>query len=67
MSVPLAIALAITLYESKRPRLSKVVQTLAYLPHFLSWVIVYGILLVLLAPGDGVINDIIKACSYNFV
>ncbi|MDR1215399.1 MAG: ABC transporter permease subunit [Treponema sp.] len=59
-SVPLAIILAIILYESIHPRLGKIVQTLAYLPHFLSWVIMYGILLVLLAPGDGIINDIIK-------
>lgn len=59
-SLPLAIILAISLYESNRPRLSKVVQTLAYLPHFLSWVIMYGILLSLLAPGDGVVNDLIK-------
>ncbi len=63
VSVPLSIVLAVTLYESMRPRLAKFVQTLAYLPHFLSWVIVYGILLVLLAPGDGIVNDIIKACG----
>ena len=60
VSVPLAIIFAITLFESARPRLARVVQTLAYLPHFLSWVIMYGILLVLLAPGDGIINDVIK-------
>ena len=61
VSVPSAILLAVTLYECARPRLAKVVQTLAYLPHFLSWVIMYGILLALLAPGDGIVNDIIKA------
>ncbi|MDR2095303.1 MAG: ABC transporter permease subunit [Treponema sp.] len=61
VSVPAAILLAVTIYESIRPRLARFVQTLAYLPHFLSWVIMYGILLVLLAPGDGIINDIIKA------
>ena len=60
VSVPAAIILAVTLYESLRPALSKTVQILAYLPHFLSWVIMYGILLVLLAPGDGIVNDIIK-------
>ncbi|MDR2537637.1 MAG: ABC transporter permease subunit [Treponema sp.] len=60
VSVPLAILLAVTIYESAHPRLARVVQTLAYLPHFLSWVIVYGILLVLLAPGDGIVNDVIK-------
>jgi putative aldouronate transport system permease protein len=60
VSVPVAIILAVALYECIHPKLGKIVQTLAYLPHFLSWVIVYGILLVLLAPGDGIINDIIK-------
>ena len=59
-SLPLAIVLAIAIYECSRPHLRKIVQTLAYLPHFLSWVIMYGILLALLAPGDGIINDIIK-------
>ena len=60
VSVPAAIILAVTLFECTRPKLAKIVQTLAYLPHFLSWVIMYGILLVLLAPGDGIVNDIIK-------
>jgi putative aldouronate transport system permease protein len=59
-SLPLAIVLAIALYECSRPRLRKIVQTLAYLPHFLSWVIMYGILLAILAPGDGILNDVIK-------
>jgi putative aldouronate transport system permease protein len=60
VSVPVAILLAVTLYECIHAKLGKIVQTLAYLPHFLSWVIMYGILLVLLAPGDGIVNDIIK-------
>ncbi|MCR5724065.1 MAG: ABC transporter permease subunit [Treponema sp.] len=60
VSVPLSIILAVTLYECTVNWLRKVVQTLAYLPHFLSWVIMYGILLALLAPGDGMVNDIIK-------
>ena len=60
VSVPAAILLAIMLFECTKPRLSKIVQTLAYLPHFLSWVIMYGILLSLLAPGDGIVNDAIK-------
>jgi putative aldouronate transport system permease protein len=60
ISVPMSILLSITLYECRRPILRKTVQTLTYLPHFLSWVIMYGILLVLLAPGDGLLNDIVK-------
>lgn len=58
--LPMSVILAITIYESPHRKLSKVAQTLAYLPHFMSWVIIYGILLSLLAPGDGVVNDIIK-------
>lgn len=65
ISVPMAIILAVALYECVRPGLAKVVQTLAYLPHFLSWVIMYGILLVLLAPGDGVVNDIVQAFGHK--
>lgn len=61
ISVPLSILLAVTLYECRITFLRKTVQTLTYLPHFLSWVIMYGILLVLLAPGDGLLNDIVKA------
>lgn len=60
ISLPLSIILAIAIYECTHPVLRKIVQTLAYLPHFLSWVIMYGILLALLAPGDGVLNDIIR-------
>ena len=63
ISLPLSIILAIAIYECTRPVLRKVVQTLAYLPHFLSWVIMYGILLTLLAPGDGVFNDVIELCG----
>jgi len=61
ISVPLSIILAVSLYECRMKVLRKTVQTLTYLPHFLSWVIMYGILLVLLAPGDGLLNDAIKA------
>ena len=60
ISLPLSIILSITIYECTKPHLRKIVQTISYLPHFLSWVIMYGILLAILAPGDGLINDIIK-------
>ena len=63
ISLPLSIVRAIAIYECTRPVLRKIVQTLAYLPHFLSWVIMYGILLSLLAPADGVLNDLIKLCG----
>ena len=60
VSLPLSILLAIMIYECTHKALRKVVQTLSYLPHFLSWVIMYGILLSLLSPSEGIFNDIIK-------
>jgi putative aldouronate transport system permease protein len=58
--VPLAILLSVAIYESIRPRFARVVQTLSYLPHFLSWVIVYGVLQVIIGPGnESVLNAII--------
>ena len=61
LGIPTALALALALYETCYKRFRAIVQTVAYLPHFLSWVIMFGVLLMLLSPGDGLINDIIKA------
>jgi putative aldouronate transport system permease protein len=60
VGVPASIILAILIYECARPKLAQAVQTISYLPYFLSWVIMYGILLVMLSPGDGVLNDVIR-------
>ena len=60
ISVPLSIILSVALYECTHNALRRIVQTLAYLPHFLSWVIMYGILLILFAKGDGLVNQVIE-------
>jgi len=54
---PFPIIFAICLSELCLKRLGKLVQTLSYLPHFLTWVIVYGIFFELLSY-DGTINNI---------
>lgn len=53
-----AIILALLLNEIKKVFLKRTVQTISYLPHFLSWVIVTGIVATSLA-SDGIINDIL--------
>lgn len=53
-----AIVFAILLNELKTQGGKKVVQTISYLPHFLSWIIVTGILHDALA-GTGIVNDIL--------
>jgi putative aldouronate transport system permease protein len=60
LGIPLAVICAIALHETILKRFRTVVQTAIYLPHFLSWVIMFGVLLTLLSPGSGLINDVIK-------
>jgi putative aldouronate transport system permease protein len=57
--IPPAIILAIALSETRFLKLARVTQTISYLPHFLSWVVVFGVLLGLLSPSDGLINQTI--------
>lgn len=59
--IPPAIILAITIHETRRTVLGRLVQAVSYLPHFLSWVVMYGILLVMLSPSDGLVNQAIVA------
>jgi putative aldouronate transport system permease protein len=54
------IILALMLNEVRITAVKRVIQTVSYLPHFLSWVIIYGILLALLGPGRGLLNQWIK-------
>ncbi len=61
LGMPVAIILALCIYESMYKSLARLVQTITYLPHFLSWVIMFGLLLVMLSPGEGLINEAIKA------
>lgn len=61
LGMPTAIILAISLHETWFRRFRTIVQTVVYLPHFLSWVIMFGILLMMLSPGNGLINTIIES------
>ncbi|MDF2724464.1 MAG: protein lplB [Paenibacillus sp.] len=56
---PLPIVVAILLNELKNMAFKKGIQTVIYLPHFLSWVIVSGLFIDLLSVNGGLINKII--------
>ena len=58
---PAPILLAILLNELMSPRFKKTVQTISYLPHFLSWVILSGLFLQVLSPSGGLVNNLIVA------
>ncbi len=56
---PAPILLALLLNEVARKYYKRVIQTFLYLPHFLSWVIVGGIVMNILSPTTGLLNEII--------
>ncbi len=57
---PCPIILAVLINEVNSARFKKVVQTISYLPHFLSWVVVAGLVSTILSTS-GPINAIIKS------
>jgi putative aldouronate transport system permease protein len=56
MGFPAPIILALLLNELVFKNFKKFTQTVIYLPHFLSWIIVSGIASRLLAPSTGIVN-----------
>lgn len=60
LGFPAPIILALLINEICIKRFKKLVQTLSYLPHFLSWVIVSIIIYRVLDANDGIVNNIIS-------
>ena len=58
-----SIAFAVMLNELKNRHVKKIIQTVSYLPHFLSWIIVTGIVLDVLSTETGVINQLLMALN----
>ena len=56
LGFPVPIILAIMLNEIRSKGVKRVSQTLLYLPHFLSWIIIGGMVLKIFAPTTGVVN-----------
>nr|WP_309244711.1 ABC transporter permease subunit [Cohnella silvisoli] len=57
---PIPILLALMLNEVRRKFFSRFVQTLTYAPHFLSTVVVVGMLFFFLSPQNGLVNNVIR-------
>lgn len=58
---PLPIVFALMLNEIRLVRLKRTIQTISYLPHFISWVVAAGIWYRLLSPSSGIVNAILVA------
>jgi putative aldouronate transport system permease protein len=54
-----AIVFALLLNEFRKTGFKRVVQTISYLPHFLSWIIVTGLVATMLSVENGAVNDLL--------
>ena len=61
---PLPIIFAVFLNEVRSTKFQKGLQLIVYLPHFLSWVVIYGIFVSFLG-STGVINSIITSMGFE--
>ncbi|WP_337100455.1 ABC transporter permease [Paenibacillus sp. YIM B09110] len=66
-SFTMPIVLALLLNEIKSVRFKRVNQTLLYLPHFLSWIIIGAIAYQLLGQGSGAVNNLFELMGWNRV
>lgn len=57
---PAPIFLCLVLNEIKSAKFKKVAQSVSYLPHFISWVVVSGIIMEFLSPSRGPINILLQ-------
>ncbi len=57
---PLPIALGIGIFSMKDSVYKRVTQTITYLPHFISWVVVSGLVYKMLDSETGIVNTLIK-------
>lgn len=60
VSVPLPIILALMFNELRNKKYKSVVQTISYIPNFISVIIIVGMVMFFTSPVDGVINAVIQ-------
>ncbi|CAH1226932.1 putative multiple-sugar transport system permease YteP [Paenibacillus allorhizoplanae] len=64
------IAMALALNEIRSAWFKRTIQTITYAPHFLSWVIIYGLVMAFLATDSGLVNQWVRGSggeSINFL
>lgn len=62
---PAPIILALLLNEIKNVKFRKLVQTVSYIPHFISLVVVCSMVTSFLSPTSGIVNAILKSLGFE--
>lgn len=67
VAFPFPIILALMFNEIANGRIKKTVQTIAYAPHFISAVVIVGMLTLIFSEGSGFINVILKGMGHQSI
>lgn len=67
LGFPAPIILAVLLNELRAKKFQKVVQTITYIPHFISVVVVCGIVTSFLAPTSGIVNSFLNSLGFESI
>ncbi|WP_136603862.1 ABC transporter permease [Paenibacillus dokdonensis] len=59
-----SIILALLLNEVRARFFKRTIQTITYIPHFVSWVVIANIVLVTLSPSGGIVNDLLMKWGF---
>ena len=62
---PMPIFIALLLNELKSKRYKKIVQTTLYAPHFISTVVLVGMVIIMLSPSTGIINKALEFLGFE--
>lgn len=60
VTFPIPIVLALMVNQMRANRFKRFFQTVTYMPHFISTVVMIGLMLILLSPGSGLIGSIYR-------
>lgn len=60
VTFPLPIIFAILVNQLRQNRFKRVFQTITYMPHFISTIVIVGLMMILLSPGSGLIGNIYR-------
>ncbi|MCJ8012140.1 sugar ABC transporter permease [Paenibacillus sp. KQZ6P-2] len=64
---PAPIILALMLNEVRNMFLKRTMQSLIYIPHFLSWVLIYGLTYLMFSQSEGLFNKLLTAMDKNTI
>jgi putative aldouronate transport system permease protein len=59
LGIIVPVTVALLLNEMRKARVKKTIQTMIYLPHFISWVLMAGIIIEILNPRNGMLNQLL--------